>query len=115
MVLFDHERSTAAQAIKTLYSSWLERMTANPEMDVPTLRDMFEEWHLLTAEPEGVTYAEVDAGGVPAIWCIPEGAAADRVVIWAHGGGYVVGSMHSHRKVTGHLAKAIGCRGLVFD
>ena len=107
--------SAQAQAIKDLYQGWVERMTANPEMDVATLRDMFESWHLLTAEPSGVSYDEVDAGGVPAIWCTPEGAAMDRVVIWAHGGGYVVGSMHSHRKATGHLAKAIGGRGLVFD
>ena len=36
-------------------------MAAQPDMDLDTLRDMFEEWHLLAAEPEGVCYAEVDA------------------------------------------------------
>jgi monoterpene epsilon-lactone hydrolase len=107
--------SNQSELIKQLYGSWVERMAARPDMDLETLRDMFEEWHLLTAEPEGVCYAEVDAGGVPAMWCIPQGAATDRVLIWTHGGGYVVGSMHSHRKVAAHLAKAAGTRALVID
>jgi acetyl esterase/lipase len=107
--------SQQSAALSTLYQSWVQRMAANPQMDIDTLRDLFEEWHLPTAEPTGVTYEEVDAGGVPAMWCIPQDCAADRVVIWAHGGGYVVGSMHTHRKVAGHLAKVIGCRALVLD
>jgi epsilon-lactone hydrolase len=107
--------SAEAERIKDLYRSWVRRMGANPDMDLETMRDMFEQWHLIAAEPEGVCYSEVDAGGVPAMWCIPMGAADDRVLIWTHGGGYVVGSMHSHRKVAGHLARAVGARALVVD
>lgn len=104
-----------AEAIKELYGGWGSRMIAQPEMDLPTMRDLFEEWHLLTREPEGVTYAEVDAGGVPAMWCTPIDGDADRVLVFTHGGGYVVGSMHTHRKLAGHLARAVGCRALVLD
>jgi epsilon-lactone hydrolase len=32
-----------------------------------------------------------------------------------HGGGYISGSMYSHRKLFGHLAKAAKTRALVFD
>ncbi|MPY93572.1 MAG: alpha/beta hydrolase fold domain-containing protein [Acidimicrobiia bacterium] len=107
--------STQSAYLKDLYASWASRMAAQPEMDLDTLRDLFEEWHLPTVEPTGVSYEEVDAGGVPAMWCIPEGSAADRVLIWCHGGGYVVGSRHTHRKVAGHLARAAGARALVID
>jgi epsilon-lactone hydrolase len=107
--------SKPAEQIKTLFRSWRQRMAANPEMDLITMRDMFEEWHVLTAEPTGVTYEEVDAGKVPAMWALPTGGVPDRVIIWAHGGGYVVGSMHTHRKVAGHLGRAAGCRVLVLD
>lgn len=107
--------SQESEALATLYRGWVERLQANPDMDLATMRDMFEEWHLPTAEPAGVTYAEADADGVPALWCIPPDRASDRVIIWTHGGGYVVGSMHSHRKVAGHLAKAAGVRALVLD
>lgn len=107
--------SAQAEQLRTLYQSWTDRMAASPEMDVATLRDLFEEWHLPTAEPSDVTYEEVDAGGVPALWCTPIGAALDRVLLYTHGGGFVVGSRNTHRKVAGQVAKAVGCRALVID
>src|SRR6266853_1896777 len=69
----------------------------------------------LTREPEGVTYAEVDAGGVPALWCIPQGCDNDSVLLHCHAGGTVVTSMNTDRKAAGHLAKAAGIRALVLD
>ncbi len=65
-----------------------------------------------TSEPNGVRFEDVDAGGVPAQWVSPDGAAPSRVLLYFHGGGYCFCSMHSHRKLVGHLAKAAGCRAL---
>jgi monoterpene epsilon-lactone hydrolase len=107
--------SKESAALAELYAGWVERMSAEPPMDLAAMRSMFEEWHLPTAEPHDVAYREVDAGGVPAMWCLPRDSAMDRAIIWTHGGGYVVGSMHSHRKVAGHLAKAVGVPVLVLD
>lgn len=107
--------SAESTYLTDLYADWSARMAADPEMGLPALRDLFEEWHLATVEPEGVTYAEVTAGGVPALWCRPVDAVADRVLLYTHGGGFVVGSRHSHRKLAGHLARAIGCHALVVD
>jgi len=69
--------------------------------------------HLAAIEPEAVTYAEVDADGVPALWCIPEGCDADRILLHSHSGGTVVTSMHTDRKAVGHIAKVVGVRALV--
>ncbi|MCF7551497.1 alpha/beta hydrolase [Pseudonocardia sp. WMMC193] len=107
--------SAESAELRTIYQSWSDRMAAAPDMDLPTLRDLFEEWHLPTAEPTGVTYEEVDAGGRPALWCLPLDAADDRVLLYLHGGGFVVGSIATHRKLAGHLAKAVGARALVLD
>lgn len=107
--------SAESAYLTDLYSDWSARMTAEPEMGLPALRDLFEEWHLPTVEPEGVTYAETDADGVPVMWCAPIDATPDRVLLYSHGGGFVVGSRHSHRKLAGHMARAIGCRALVVD
>jgi monoterpene epsilon-lactone hydrolase len=65
--------------------------------------------------PDGVIGTPVDAGGVPAEWIDPPGGATDRVVLYLHGGGYVAGSIDSHRNLTGHLAQAVGCRVLALD
>jgi acetyl esterase/lipase len=37
------------------------------------------------------------------------------VLLFTHGGGFVVGSVATHRKLAGHLAKAVGCRALVLE
>jgi monoterpene epsilon-lactone hydrolase len=105
--------SRQSEQLVTLYKGWIAALTANPEMPLDELRTMFEHWGDVTAEPGGVDAIEVDAGGVPALWAIPKECARDRVLLCSHGGGYVTGSMYTHRKVYGHLAKAIGCRALI--
>ena len=81
--------------------------------DLATIRDVVERLHLVGAEPEGVTYAEADANGVPSLWCIPEDCRADRALLHMHAGGSVVWSIHTDRKAIGHLAKAVGVRALL--
>lgn len=105
--------SPQSKALDVLYKSWVDTMTQRADMSVDELRVMFDHWGDVTAEPGGVDYSEVDAGGVLAMWADPAGAAQDRVILCTHGGGYVVGSMYSHRKMFGHIAKAIGCRALI--
>jgi monoterpene epsilon-lactone hydrolase len=74
------------------------------------------DWDILTAEPGGVDYREVDAGGVPALWALPHETAEDApVLLCFHGGGYVGGSMFTHRKLYAHLAKATRARALLIE
>jgi acetyl esterase/lipase len=105
--------SKQTEELNKLYREWVAALQANPEMPLDELRHMFEQWERITGEPGGVDYIETDAGGVPAMWAAPKNCAQDRVLLCAHGGGYVAGSMHTHRKVYAHAAKAIGCRALI--
>ncbi|NOT56208.1 MAG: alpha/beta hydrolase [Deltaproteobacteria bacterium] len=57
----------------------------------------------------------VTAGGVPAEWIAATGAADDRVILYVHGGGYVMGSIATHRELVARLSKASGARGLALD
>ena len=59
---------------------------------------------------EGVKGTLVNANGVTAEMQIPEGAASDAVILYFHGGGYVGGSIASHRNLTGNLALASRCK-----
>ncbi|MFI7133376.1 alpha/beta hydrolase [Nonomuraea sp. NPDC050153] len=100
------------------FARFLESVSAKsstPGLDLAIVRDIVETNHRASTEPEGVTYAEVDANGVPALWCIPEGADPDRALLHFHFGGSVTASMHSDRKAAGHIAKAAGVRSLVVD
>src|SRR5579863_7959847 len=57
----------------------------------------------------------VSAGGVPAEWIVPPNAAADRVVLYLHGGGYVMGSINTHRAMIARIARAAQARALALD
>jgi monoterpene epsilon-lactone hydrolase len=107
--------SKQSEELKTLYRGWVAAMQADPEMPLDELRRRFEHWGDITGEPGGVDYIETDAGGVPAMWATPKGCPGSRVLLCAHGGGYVVGSMYTHRKAYGHVAKAVGCRALIVN
>lgn len=107
--------SPQAAAIKSLYRHFVEAQTANPDMPLAEVRALIEHVGDLGAEPRGVDYIEVDCDGVRAFWLIPKGASDDHVLLCTHGGGYVTGSMYSHRRMFAHIAKAIGCRGLIVD
>ncbi|MBV8787792.1 MAG: alpha/beta hydrolase fold domain-containing protein [Mycobacterium sp.] len=93
----------------------LGKRTSKPHFELETIRDVAENIHLATKEPEGVTYAEVDAGGVDALWCIPVGSDPDAVLLHTHMGGSVLMSMHSDRKAAAHIAKAAGMPSLVLN
>ena len=59
---------------------------------------------------KGVKGTLINASGVTAEMQIPEGAASDAVILYFHGGGYVGGSIASHRNLTGNLALASKCQ-----
>src|SRR5438445_892115 len=107
--------SKQTEELNKLYLEWVAALKANPEMPLDEVRHMFEQWERVTGEPGGVDYIETDAGGVPAMWAVPKNCTQDRVLLGAHGGGYVAGSMYTHRKVYAHVAKAVGCRALIVD
>jgi acetyl esterase/lipase len=106
--------SKQLKRMNELYASIKERLS-KPDIGLATIRDIVENLHLAAVEPEAVTYAEVDADGVLALWCILEGCDPDRVLLHSHVGGTVVLSMHTDRKAIGHVAKAAGVRALVLN
>lgn len=107
--------SIQSEELVKLYNRWRTELSANAELGLEGMRRLMDHWGDVTGEPGGVDYIEVDAGGIPAMWAKPKGCAVDRVLLCSHGGGCVVGSMYSHRKLFGHIAKAVGCRALIVN
>jgi monoterpene epsilon-lactone hydrolase len=62
-----------------------------------------------------VTCTPVDAGGIRGEWVEAPGAAADRVILYLHGGGYVMGSIGTHRAMVARIARASNARALLID
>ena len=105
-----------SEVVRDHWRSMTEAVRANPNQTPAEIRERVEKyWPALTSEPGGIDYLEVEVGGRPALWAVPKGSAEDRVIFSVHGGGGVSGSIYTHRKLFGHLAKAVGARALLTE
>ena len=83
--------------------------------DVAEVRARFEKMgEFLGGAPDGKC-EKVDAGGVPAEWVTAPGCDPARAVLYLHGGGYVIGSINTHRRLAYDISAASGARVLVID
>ncbi len=62
-----------------------------------------------------VAVERVIANGVKAEWTSTELADPSRVILYLHGGGYVFGSLDSHRHLVSELGRAASARTLALD
>jgi monoterpene epsilon-lactone hydrolase len=65
--------------------------------------------------PQDIRCQPVEAGGVPAEWITTPESDEERIIYYLHGGGYIAGSITSHREVTSRLARAAQARALLID
>jgi monoterpene epsilon-lactone hydrolase len=62
-----------------------------------------------------VKIEKVAANGIAAEWTSTPGATRDAAILYVHGGGYVIGSLDSHRHLVGELGRAANCVALALD
>jgi monoterpene epsilon-lactone hydrolase len=65
--------------------------------------------------PGGVAIHSARSGGIPGEWIIPQDAPADRALLYMHGGGFVFGSLITHRALIARLANSAGTRAFSVD
>jgi monoterpene epsilon-lactone hydrolase len=108
--------SKQSEVVRDHWRSMTEAFRTNPNQTPEEVRERVEKyWPAQTAEPGGIDYLEIDVVGFPALWAVPKGSPEDRVILSVHGGGGVSGSIYTHRKLFGHLAKAVGARALLTE
>jgi len=64
---------------------------------------------------DDVTREGVSADGVPCEWIIPKTSSTDQVLLYLHGGGFVLGVTPPHLHMVAHLAKKMGICALMVD
>ncbi|MDF1478309.1 alpha/beta hydrolase [Leifsonia sp. H3M29-4] len=108
---------TPTDLLGEIYAHWIDQLALLGDAPLSTelLRLIFDDWQRATAEPENVTYQHTEIGGVPGILVTPIGCDRSQVLIFMHGGGFALGSSASHRKLAGHIAKALGVSAFVLD
>ncbi len=100
------ELNRLIEKIQKEFSTW------GTDATVPYMRQSWERLFTDVRERAPVKRTAVSAGGVEAEWLDAPGARADRVVLYLHGGGYVLGSVNSHRDMIARLSAAASVRAL---
>ena len=96
----------------------IQQLRSNPLLENPDLavvRAGFEQMGAMFPVPEDVKCEPVSANGVKAEWVTAPGAAKDRAILYLHGGGYVIGSINTHRALAASISRAAKARVLLID
>ena len=93
-------------------------LRSRPVVENPPVADMRKGFNVLASKfpltPE-FTFNRIDAGGVPAAWVEAPGIDSGRAILYLHGGGYVIGSIDTHRELAGRLSQAAAARVLIIE
>src|SRR5689334_14064153 len=92
-----------------------QRSVIPPELDAVAMRAGMENMTSLMPLPPDVATEPVTVSGVAAEWVSVPTASAERVVLYVHGGAYVIGSLNTHRDLAGRISRAAGARVLNVD
>ncbi len=69
----------------------------------------------LVKMPDGITFIKLDYKLFYAEWVVPAGADENKIILYSHGGGFVMGNAKSHRGIVSGFVKHLGIKALVFD
>ena len=100
-------------ALMSLFLRTVVKPVLSPRFPLRVQRAWLELTSLLNLLPPGVRRSRTTLGGVPTVVLAPRGVALDGapdrpVVLYLHGGAFVLGSPRTHQALAGWLAKAVG-------
>ena len=92
-----------------------QQIASMPEITVKNIRDGLDLMAKMAKIPKVVKCEPVDAGGVPAEWISTPGVVNHQVVLYLHGGGFIAGSIATHRDLTQRISRVSKARILLID
>ncbi|ABC27423.1 Esterase/lipase [Hahella chejuensis KCTC 2396] len=81
----------------------------------PQARDSYNQMIEETPAAAGVEYQTDTVGGVPGVWVRVKNALSGAVILYFHGGGYVVGSANAYCHFAGQFAARVGVDVFIAD
>ena len=94
-------------------TSWYLGLVDVEEVDVLSTRKRLDFFAGMVPIASRVSVQKDTIAGLRSEWLMPEGAPDDRLLLYWHGGAYVMGSCASHRPCVSHIAREAGIRALV--
>ena len=93
----------------------LAKLPPSSSLTIEQRRAQYDRAERVFSTPADVAIEAVKAPQRPAEWLRPPRVRSDTVVLYLHGGGYVIGSPRSHRHLAAAIARAAGARALSLD
>jgi epsilon-lactone hydrolase len=93
----------------------LAKLPPSDSLTIAERRAQYERAEKVFPTPPAVKVERVNAPTAPAEWLRPPSAEPGRVVLYLHGGGYVIGSPRSHRHLAAAIASAASASTLLLD
>ncbi|HVM95273.1 MAG TPA: alpha/beta hydrolase [Candidatus Acidoferrales bacterium] len=104
----------ASESLKMIVDMMRSQQTLR-ERPVDEMRASMEAMTQIMAVPDDVVCEKIDAAGIPAEKVSTPGVNMDRVILYLHGGGYVIGSINTHRDLAQRLSRAAAACVVVID
>jgi acetyl esterase/lipase len=103
---------------QTELNGLIQLLTKRPVPENPTVEEMrlgFEMLGKYLPVPGDAAIEPLTVAGRPAEWVRAPDDDRGRAVLYLHGGGYVIGSLNTHRRLAYDVSQASGCSVLLVD
>ena len=102
-------RAKIVRSVTSLYFSTVDAQRAN-------VHSMRRRWHALAKVLWAARGVKIDRGnvhGLKAEWLTPKQSAKGKLLLYLHGGAYIMGNCATHRQLVSYIARAAGIRALL--
>jgi len=88
---------------------------ANRATEIGAMREEFNMMAATFVKEPDIKREEVDVDGMRGAWFTAPDSSSNRIVLYLHGGAYILGSIDTHESLIGRIAKAAKARCLAVD
>lgn len=94
---------------RAVIKPWVRR-SAEPQDVRAAFERHAKRMHL---HPTFATYRNGAVGGIPVLWVSRKAARTEDVLLYIHGGGFIVGSPDTHKHMVADVVGALGCEAVM--
>ncbi len=101
-----------------ILSAIFRQLKSRPSFDsigIRQYRKLLEKSALAFKPDKSVKMESLNINGIQAAWLTPADPHQGRIIMYVHGGGYMAGSITSHRDLAARIAMACKARVLIFN
>ncbi|MFX1339411.1 MAG: alpha/beta hydrolase [Promethearchaeota archaeon] len=104
-----------SKGMEFVINTIMERKAEDIKERVKKERDGLEDLAKLVKVPKDVKSVYLDVKGIPAEWVSAPEAREDKIIFYLHGGGYISGSLNSHRELVSRISRTTKTRALMIE